>query len=243
MQGTWKEKFTKLDKYDRKGNRRKIQKRKHTLKDKAKWFIRHSDDNFRYKHKNNKKHKFKYPIYSENNVEYYKLIKNKREFLLDVYLIYVNKNIQVLDGCGLHYDIDNKGKTIVVFQYKNTLFDIYTKKPLFNNNDKRIKYIRKVDQIYVEWDKDIPKYKNKKISRYFCCYENKIFIYGKPINSNYYNQYGFYSSKMRKFWQNKYHKSTRQYVKNWLKKEFYSDEAYKPIKQHQGEKSINWIVF
>jgi len=181
MQGTWKEKFTKLDKYDRKGNRRKLQKRSHTLKDKKKYIM--SD----YIKKYNKI--YLYYINSTNTklkeIEIFNK-KTKSPLKIDLKIKTINKGkcekeiekYQKIEYVNLYKakKIKNCEIYIDVFNEQNEVID---KKYYCNNKlSKNTILVFKYNNNYYEYEtyNYIPEYELKIIGKYTYDKKHPIFI-------------------------------------------------------------------
>jgi hypothetical protein len=110
----------------------------------------------------------------------------------------------------------------------------------------RISKFQYLDTIYLNWDENIPKYKKQKsyIRYCFTCGTiETLFLYGKPLPTNHFDQFGFYSSKQRKYWQKQVNKTRRRNLQNWLKQEYYLTEGEIEIKRSDLDKSIDWAIW
>ena len=221
MNGTWKE---NLSGYNHKGQRRKKQTRKHILKDKIKPLIK----NFYFKNKEIEKEKF----FIENQVEYIdnEQTKKKRNITIKIYKIEVIRYYGEL--CNSRYS------TNIREAYKSVnggYYDLYNFEPIIGNEIKELSLID-TEEFEVE-QKDNSKKNNKPITYFY--YNSKIyFIYGKPLEKDFFNIYGFNSCKRRKYCKKLANKRTRKNIKTWLKK----GDFDKPHKNHFMEKSTSWCV-
>ena len=69
--------------------------------------------------------------------------------------------------------------------------------------------------------------------------ENSIYIYGKPLPTDFFHMYGFYSTRRKKFVKRFANRRTRLRIKEWLIKGDY-DTTHK---NHSLEKSILWEIY
>jgi len=67
----------------------------------------------------------------------------------------------------------------------------------------------------------------------------KIFAYGKPLNVNFWNEFGFWSTKARKYAQKRAHKADRKNVRNYIS----NGDWDSTIKTHALSKSIAWEIY
>jgi len=229
MNGTWKE---NISGYDRKGNKRRKQSRKHTLKDKAKWHIKHTIYS---KQTNNK---LSNKTYIEGNVEFIPaMVKNHKELYVDVWTVDVDNYdySKTLDEyCFLPPAGYFEGNNKIAFEYNNAWYDIYTHTYIKGI----IKPLNKIDTIYLNWDENKPKIVEYKG---YCGVDTKetIYLYNKPLSVKFWNIYGFYSTKARKYAQKKVNHIDRQNVRTYISESNWDKE----IKTHALSKSIAWEIY
>jgi len=208
MKGLWKE---KLSGYNHKGEKRKKTKRKHILKDNIKYHIKANT--------HGRKNKL-------NVEEYIYSIKKK-----------INKELFVKLSLISHtkYKIDFfYNKNTLAFLYKGNWYDYYTQEIIKSSFIKELYF---VEYIYLDWDRSVEKYVEKKYSTY----RNKVnyFLYGRPLPKDFYNIFGFYSARRRKYIQINANRKDRRLLKQWLS----NNNFDKPIKTHALSKSIAWEVW
>jgi len=226
MQGTWKE---NIQGWNTKDSKRKKQSRKHTLKDRAKWHIKHTRWN------RNQDSAATY-VEGSSKKEIY-LVENRRQFKVEVWTIDVDnydykktlKSIRfrrVPEGFF-------KGNTKIAYEWRGFWYDYYTAKPYRG----LIKKLNKIDEEFVEWDKHIPKYEEVEFE--LGAEVETIYLYNKPIPVDYYNMFGFYTTRRRKFVQKMVNKMDRARVREWVSRENWDTE----IKTHALSKSIAWEIY
>jgi len=213
MQGLWKE---KLSGYDRKGLKRKKITRKHILKDKAKWHIINSDNSKQIREE-------------PGNLIYIRKIKNKRNFYAELWLIKED-----ISKYPLNILLKKKNKTKAAFFYKNKWFDYFTKEPIEYNIIK----IYKIKNIFANLLME-NKSKYRIIKKDYSPTNSIYFLYNKPLNKNFYYEFGFWTSRYRKYAQNKANRKDRRIVKDWIRKGNFEKE----LKSHNLSKSIAWEVW
>ena len=229
MQGVWKE---NVSGYDRKGNKRKKQNRKHLLKDKAKWHIKHTIYNKQIASKKSNR------TYIEGDIDFTPpMVKNNRELYVDVWVVDIdnyNYSKSLGEYCFIIPDGHFEGNNRTAFEYNNSWYDIYTKKIIKGI----IKPLTKIDTIYLDWDENKPK-----IVEYhgYCGAATKetIFLYGKPLPVKFWNIFGFYATKDRKYAQKKVNHIDRQNLRTYIAKGDWDVE----IKTHALSKSIAWEIY
>jgi len=226
MNGTWKENVGGYHK----DCKRKKQSRKHTLKDKAKWHIRHSGIGYRNTIPKNT------PTKIEGDVVITpRKILRKKELYVDVYVINVD-DYNYIEILGEDFCVPPQGffegKTKIAFKYNNNYFDIYTKEIIIG----LIKPLSKIDTIYLDWDEE-DTYITERV--YKPSIKETIFLYGKPLPKKYWNIFGFWTTKARKYAQNKAHRMDRRNTKTFIKKGDWDAE----IKTHCLSKSIAWEIY
>jgi len=226
MNGTWKENIAGYSK----DCRRKKQTRKHTLKDKAKWHIKHSEIRWKIK-KSSSRTKIEGDIKCN-----FDNLKVKKELYVPVFVIEVD-NYKYSKTLGDDYKVKPEGffegNTKQAFRYRNDWYDIYTYKKI----EGIIKPLNKIDTIYIPWDENLQDTENKNGCRISTT--KTIFLYGKPLCVNYWNEYGFWSTKARKYAQKKANSMDRQRVRNYIAEGDWDKE----IKTHHLSKSIAWEIY
>jgi len=226
MNGTWKENVAGYSK----DNRRKKQTRKHTLKDVAKWHIRHSDAGYR-------KKKTTPSIRVEGGIETtLAKVPVKKELYVSVYIVDVdNYDYELKADAGIfgvaHGFFEGNNKT--AFKYKNRFYDYYTKEPI----EGIVKVLNLVDTMYLDWDEGETKYERDG----WCSASSTetLFLYGKPLPVDYWNIFGFWSTKGRKYAQKKANRADRMAIKTWIE----NKDISKEVKTHALSKSIAWEIY
>jgi len=220
MQGIWKE---NISGYNKKGFKRKKFSRKHTLKDKAKWHITNCDARKGKAISNRTKWENKYEFIGQK-------VKTEREIFVDVYKIKVLGSIEGVDCSFIEKETK---KTRIAFSYRDHWYDFYTKELI----NKCVKELVKIETMYINWDQNKDKYRNLR----FFSYGNKdrLFLYGKPLVVDYYNTYGFYSTKDRIYAQTRANRMDRRRIKIWIDNRDYDKE----VKTHALSKTIAWEIW
>jgi hypothetical protein len=225
MNGLWKE---NLSGYDRKGNKRKKHTRKHTLKDKVKPLIK----KFYYKDIDND------VIHNDaNRFEYVKPKKTfKQSGWVETWRVRVER---IISWRKPSYDsvylIRNWSENIrTAYNVNGIWYDEYSHEKI----DGDIVPLHFLFKEEVEYDEPI---EIKKSYGWKPSFENEIFIYGKPLCEDWHNQYGFWSTRRRKYAQTYANRKTRAKAKNWLNKKDWNQET--EIKNHSLEKSIAWEIY
>ena len=222
MNGTWKE---NVSGWDRKGNKRKKQSRKHTLKDKVKPLIR----KFHYNEEYND------TIWIEGDANYIKPEKYiyKKSGFIETWSIEVSRYIgqKVCEDYLLsEYSYNNR----VAYQtIDDKWYDEYTNEPI----DGIVKKLHFKYKEEVTFDEPVKIYVgtwSRKPST-----DETIFIYGKPITDNYTNQYGFWSARRRKWIQTSAHRKDRALLRQYIS----NSDWNKDVKTHPLSKSISWEVW
>ena len=213
MQGIWKENISGYTK----DSKRKKQSRKHTLKDKAKWHIKHTQYSRKGKCESNK-------TFVEGDILVVPdQIKQHKELYINICLISV-----IYDTFDFSYS-----KIKLVFQYRNDYYDFYTKELITRSTD----LLTVLDIMYLDWDEDL-----ELIDRpgyYGSSTRETLFLYGRPLPVDYWNMFGFYSTKDRKIAQKKANSMDRQRVREYISKFDWDAE----IKTHALSKSILWEIW
>jgi hypothetical protein len=223
MNGTWKE---NLGGYDRKGNRRKKHRRKHTLKDKVKPLIK----KFHYNDIDND------VIHNDaNRFEYVKPEKTfKQSGWVETWRIRVERTLSwKKDSYDSIYSTRNWSENIrTAYNVNGIWYDEFNHEKI-DGEIVPLDFLFKREVIYDEPVelKDFRGWSPK--------FQNEIFIYGKPLCENWHNQYGFWSTKSRKYAQKYANKRTKMNIKTWIVK---GDWDTVP-KSHDLEKSIAWEIY
>jgi len=217
MTGTWKENVSSYHK----DCRRKKQSRKHTLKDKVKPLVK----------------KFKYKnidtdfIFSDGIVITKPEPKTKQSGFVDTFKIEVQRSLNEVesDEGYLYTRFSSKVRTAY---YANGWYDEYTDEPIYGD-------VKKLSFI---WSKEV-QYDKPAVIRdrrwYSASYVDTIYIYGKPITSNWLNHYGFWSSKSRKPAAKMANRIGRAKCREWIHNAVWDA----PIKNYALEKSIAWEIW
>jgi len=201
----------KISGYNFKGDKRKKTKRKHILKDNIKYHIKANN------------HDRKNRLNVEDYIYTVKR-KNNKELFVKLSLIsyekYKNDFFYI--------------KNTLAFLYKGNWYDYYTKEILKGSFINELYFI---ENIYLDWDNCLDKYIEKRYS----VYGTKVnyFLYGKPLPKDFYNMFGFYSVRRKKYIQTNANRKDRRLLKQWLS----NNDFDKPIKTHALSKSIAWEVW
>jgi len=227
MNGTWKENIAG---WNLKDCKRKKQTRKHTLKDKAKWHIKHSDIGWKAK-KGSSRTKI------EGAIEYIPdTVKVKKELYVPVFVVDVD-NYNYTETLGDDYRVKPEGffegNNRTAFRYRNAWYDIYT----YEKIEGIIKPLNEIDTIYLPWDENLQDTEDR--SYYRASTTETVFLYGKPLPVDFWKIFGFWSTKGRKYAQKKANRADRMAIKTWLG----NKDISKEIKTHALSKSIAWEIW
>jgi len=122
---------------------------------------------------------------------------------------------------SLHKKFYKNEDSIDVLEYKTRTDIVYYSEEYYNDN----KYIAKAMG-------------NKQcLTRVFD--REKLFAYGKPLSNNFWHEFGFWSTKARKYAQKKAHRMDRANVRAYIAK----GDWDATIKTHATSKSIAWEVY
>jgi hypothetical protein len=221
MKGTWKENVGGYTK----DNKRKKQSRKHTLKDCAKWHISHTDSY--------REGKESPSTILNGDVEIQgKTIPAKKQWIINIYSIDVdNYNYKEKTPDDV-FEGFFEGNNRVAYEYHGKFYDIYDNSEIQG----KIKILNLIDTEYIDWDKDLPDIKERVWKP---ATKTTIFLYGKPLPADYWNMFGFYSSRARKYWQKAVNKMDRQRVREYISNEDWDID----VKTHALSKSIDWEIW
>jgi hypothetical protein len=223
MKGLWKE---KVSGFSRKGDKRKKFTKKHHIKDniKALYNQYHRTDNSK---------RF-IPMYN----------KNKNSILVKTYTIETpEKAIWLIKYTPRVTTKLRKQKTVeVLVKYvqigKRSIerYPIYIKtsdgKNLQPHQYEKLDFIKKFEVVK-------PKVTTKEKYVVTNSLSNHTMLYGKYLNSNWSYEYGFWCSRVKKFYQKYEHHKERANIKNWVKKEDWDTVP----KDKNLNRNINWIIW
>jgi len=192
MQGKWKE---NVSIYHKDCKRRK-QKRKHTIKDKAKWYLTNKEKVL------NKKNLY------EDVIEHKIPIVQKKEKYLPIHILFVEKY-------NKEYDFIDIIK-VKAFQWKRGWINVDTMDYISGHVLKDIQ-TEDVFQLILHHESK----EKERISEYG---NNKIIMFNTLLPQNYWHYFGFYSHSLRKFWQKYAHRKDRMLLRNWISHRDFDEE-------------------
>lgn len=204
MQGTWKE---KVGGWNHKGQRRKKQSRKHTLKDKAKALLKRYD----YYGKNDD------TIHSSVNVTTFVVEPVcKKSGFVSIYK-YGTQIVYIKDQFGNFGNLDDILEHSSYLQYK--FYDVYT------DMKTKVKNLERVTFLY----KEEVQYKTPLMKGFRYMYRvpksyNDITIYGKPVDTAWKYRRKLYS-KFKKHHRKTVNARRRAGIRQWLKRGDYDTDA------------------
>lgn len=122
---------------------------------------------------------------------------------------------------SLHKKLYKKEDSIDVLEYKTRTDITYDSKKFYDRYQYTIKPIGNEQFLTRVHDRE------------------RLFAYGKPLSVNFWHEFGFWSTKARKYAQKKAHHMDRQNIRTYISK----GEWDKEIKTHALSKSIAWEVY
>lgn len=100
-----------------------------------------------------------------------------------------------------------------------------------------IKKIELIDTRFIQYPKPI-KVKNGH-KKNILTFGDTVFLYGKPIPVDFWNIFGFWSTRRRKYCQNYANRKDRRIIRDWIIERDWNRE----ISTHELSKTIAWLVW
>jgi len=225
MQGTWLENTPLYSKY---GDKRRKQTRKHTIKDKFKPLIK----KFHYKDMIDKSGTYKDTIDKYNYVVQDEIIKHSQK--VEVYKVNIKRYYKIPNTIPWEYNISSSIR--YAYKFNKSWYDSYINQIIGDIGEVNIIKFEYFTFIHFNPPLITPIKYTK--SSYFG-HKSSIWFYDKPIDSNWHNKYGFWSTRRRKFYQNLANRRDRRLSKNYCIK----GDWDKDVKSHSSSRSINWDVW
>lgn len=216
MKGLWQ---TKLSGYNHKNTYRKKNTRKHLIKDNIKSIL--------YKDKHIKSSTLK------NTKDDYEIVfdKVKQEYIPIIVKVFKERRFKH-NG----YEIYLRKKTIEAIKHKYKLYDIYTKKELNFKDYIIVDSVNSVSTCNSINNIVLPTKSNnvRGIS-------DKRYLYGRPLNPNWDNIYGFWNTRRKKFIRLKANRQNRKFGKEYCRNIVHNENYV--LKTNYLSKSIAYEVW